>query len=617
MLFLSTEFVELAIVSLILLTLVCHFKSGIFRDQNLFLVSAGLSLAILGLLLHFLYITPFKSVLVDLLGEWLASYLGTILYIPCGILLLWGMHSWFAGVIQISREIKRRKKAEDELEASNEMIAQVLNSSSQGILLLDSDYKVKLTNKRLLELLDLPEHLGQPGTHYRELVQNMVETGEYGVGAGETAKVYRQWIELLNSQHFFHFQRTRPSGIILDIEARWIPNMGLLATYTDITKQAKAELELTKSEEKFRDFTDTASDWMWEVSPDYRLTYISELGQKLSGRSLEEILGTRLEKLLEFFEGRDEWEMLIEASRQEESFSDFQTLYIHPDKSRRHYSLSGKPIYNTGGEFIGYRGIGRDITARKQVEEQLQQSQKMEAIGRLTGGIAHDFNNLLAVLLGNTELLRETLAKEEGLSNTLLDNLERATLRGAELTQQLLSYSRKQQLRPTTVDLAEDLSDIVSLIGRSLGEDIKIDVTYQDGLWPAHTDPGQLQNAILNLANNARDAMPNGGKLQIFVQNHQQQAVPKKECCDFPAGDYVAVSVKDTGCGIPAEIVEKIFEPFFTTKEVGKGTGLGLSMVFGFAKQSGGHVCIESSVGEGTEVILFLPRAVETKRLSA
>jgi len=615
--FLSTEFVELAIVSLILLTLVYHFKSDIFRDLNLILVSSGLFLAICGLTLHFLNTTSFQSVLIGFLGPWLAAHLGTLFYIPCGVLLLWGLKNWFAGVIQINHEIKKRKKAENELEASNEMIAQVLNSSSQGILLLDSDYKVKLTNKRLLELLDLPEHLGEPGTHYQDLLQIMVTTGEYGVDIEDTATVYHQWIELLNNQHSIHFQRTRPNGIILDIEARWVPNTGLLATYTDITKQAKAELELIKSEEKFRDFTDTASDWMWEVSPDYRLTYISELGIKLSGYPIEKIVNRPLEELLEVFEGQEEWRMLINTSKSEESFSDFQTIYLHPDGGRRHYSLSGKPVYNSGGVFTGYRGIGRDVTARKQVEEQLQQSQKMEAIGRLTGGIAHDFNNLLAVLLGNTELLRETIAKEAGLSNTLLDNLERATLRGAELTQQLLSYSRKQQLRPTTVDLAEDLSDIVSLIGRSLGEDIKIDVTYQDELWFAHTDPGQLQNAILNLANNARDAMPNGGKLQIFVQNHLQQAIPTKECCNFPAGDYVAVSVKDTGCGIPPEIVEKIFEPFFTTKEVGKGTGLGLSMVFGFAKQSGGHICIESSVGEGTEVILFLPRAMETKRLTA
>ncbi len=616
MAYFSTELAELAIVVAVLITLLLQFRKDVITDVNLLMFTAGLSLAIVSLFFHYLLSTPLKLQFEALAGKNLAHLSSAILYAPASILIIWGLKRWFASVIDNRTEIRQRRNTELLLAETNELIAQVLDSSHQGILLIDSDYSVQLTNGRFHELLEVPAHLGKPGTTYRQLIDHLIANEEYSSQDADT--IYATWVELMKSSPYLHFQRIRPNGTILDIEVRSIDGIGLLATYTDVTKQAIAEMELVKNREKFRDFTETASDWMWEMDQHMTISYVSELGMKLSGRAPEEVIGYPFEKLSEVFEGTENWHTLIEDPENYESFKDLQTVYILPDKTRRHFSVSGKPIFNHSGEFVGYRGVGRDITSRKQVEEQLQQAQKMEAIGRLTGGIAHDFNNLLAVLLGNTELMRDILPDGSDNLVPLLDNLERATMRGAELTQQLLSYSRKQRLQPTNVDLREGLSGIVSLIGRSLGEDIEITVRHPQSLWPAHTDPGQLENAILNLANNARDAMPNGGSLLIETRNHIQGSENhERDCCDFPAGSYVSVSVTDTGEGIESEIIEKIFEPFFTTKEIGKGTGLGLSMVFGFAKQSNGHVCIDSKPGSGTCVTLFLPRAIAQKRLSA
>ncbi len=616
MAYFSTELAELAIITAILFTLLLHFRKDVFHDLNLFLVASGLALAIIGLIFHYIMSTPLRPEFEALVGEIPARFSSVVFYAPASVNIIWGLKRWFVGVIDNRAEIRRRRNAEQLLAETNELIAQVLDSSHQGILLIDSEYKVQLTNGRFHELLEVPVNLGSVGTTYRQLINHLVKNGEYS--SEDTDTVYQEWVQLLKDTPYLHFQRTRPNGTILDIEARWIDGSGLLATYTDVTKQAIAEMELMKNREMFRDFTETASDWMWEMDQKMTISYVSELGMQLSGRPPEEVIGYPFEKLSDVFEGTENWYTLIEDPDNYESFKDLHTVYILPDGTRRHFSVSGKPIFNHSEEFVGYRGVGRDITSRKQVEEQLQQAQKMEAIGRLTGGIAHDFNNLLAVLLGNTELMRDVLPENSENLVPLLDNLERATMRGAELTQQLLSYSRKQRLQPTNVDLREGLSGIVSLIGRSLGEDIDITVRHPEGLWPAHTDPGQLENAILNLANNARDAMPSGGSLLIETHNHiQGSGDHEHDCCDFPAGNYVSVSVTDTGEGIESDILEKIFEPFFTTKEIGKGTGLGLSMVFGFAKQSNGHVCIDSKPGNGTCVTLFLPRAVLQKRLSA
>lgn len=250
-----------------------------------------------------------------------------------------------------------------------------------------------------------------------------------------------------------------------------------------------------------------------------------------------------------------------------------------------------------------------DMTKRAESEALLRDAQKMQAIGQLTGGIAHDFNNLLTVIMGNLELARARVEAQHPLAT----NIERAlwaAQRGGTLTGQLLAFARKQPLTPAPIDLSSTLPDMVPLLRRTLGEHIDVRFVDSAGLWPAMADPAQLESAVLNLALNARDAMPGGGRLTIELANKVLDRDYARRHTEVVAGDYVMVAVSDTGHGMTADIVARVFEPFFTTKTEGRGTGLGLPMVFGFVKQSGGHIKIYSEPGEGTAVKIYLPRAV-------
>ncbi len=250
-----------------------------------------------------------------------------------------------------------------------------------------------------------------------------------------------------------------------------------------------------------------------------------------------------------------------------------------------------------------------DMTRRAQAEAVLRESQKMQAIGQLTGGIAHDFNNLLTVILGNLELARGKL-EGGGALQTRLERAAWAAQRGATLTGQLLSFARKQALAPVAIDLAAAMPDLVPLLRRTLGEAIEIRYVETAGLWPAMADPAQLESAVLNLALNARDAMPEGGKLTIELANKVLDEEYAAHNAEVRPGDYAMVAVSDTGQGMTPEVAARVFEPFFTTKPDGRGTGLGLAMVFGFVKQSGGHAKVYSEPGHGTTMRLYLPRAV-------
>jgi signal transduction histidine kinase/CheY-like chemotaxis protein len=256
-----------------------------------------------------------------------------------------------------------------------------------------------------------------------------------------------------------------------------------------------------------------------------------------------------------------------------------------------------------------------DMTQRVQSEAVLRESQKMQAIGQLTGGIAHDFNNLLTVIQGNLELARIKLEPQ----NPLVSHIERslwAAQRGGALTGQLLAFARKQALAPAPIDLSAALPDLVPLLRRTLGEHIDVRFVDSAGLWPAMADAAHLESAVLNLALNARDAMPGGGRLTIELANKVLDEQYARAHSEVVPGDYVMVAVSDTGHGMTPEVAARVFEPFFTTKSDGRGTGLGLAMVFGFVKQSGGHVKIYSEPGEGTSVKMYLPRALATAKPS-
>jgi PAS domain S-box-containing protein len=252
--------------------------------------------------------------------------------------------------------------------------------------------------------------------------------------------------------------------------------------------------------------------------------------------------------------------------------------------------------------------IGRDMTERIQLESQLRQAQKMEAVGQLTGGIAHDFNNILTTIISTAELLGDEVAGNPRLAD-MVEGIDEAAERGAQLVRRLLAFARKQPLAAHALDLNEVVTRMVAILRRVLGEDIAVTAALADSLWPVCADPSQLDDAILNLAVNARDAMPKGGQLVIETANAQLDALYAAQNVDAVPGDYVTLTVTDSGTGMAPEVIERAFEPFFTTKDVGHGTGLGLSMVYGFVTQSRGHVKIYSEIGHGTSIKLYLPRA--------
>lgn len=269
----------------------------------------------------------------------------------------------------------------------------------------------------------------------------------------------------------------------------------------------------------------------------------------------------------------------------------------------------GIPVNGVRGQVIGIQGAFQDISEQVETEQQLGRVQRLESIGQLTGGIAHDFNNILTVILGNAELLVEELA-DDNLS-ALADMIRDSAERGARLTHQLLAFARRQTLHPQTVRLSRLLDGIHDMLDRSVGEDVTLIRSTGKSLWPCRLDTAQLENAVLNLVINARDAMPRGGTLEITTENLRCEPDTPPPMPGMPCGDYVCLSARDTGKGIPRENMERLFEPFFTTKPKGRGTGLGLPMIYGFVKQSSGFIAIDSEPDRGTRVTLYFPRSAE------
>jgi PAS domain S-box-containing protein len=281
---------------------------------------------------------------------------------------------------------------------------------------------------------------------------------------------------------------------------------------------------------------------------------------------------------------------------------------VRKDGNRFWASVVIDSIYNESGAHIGFAKVTRDLTERRMIEEQLRQSQKMEAIGQLTGGVAHDFNNLLTVIVGNLETIWRHAPTDDGKLRRALDQVTRGAQRAVTLTQQLLAFSRRQPLNPKPTDINRLVAGMSDLVRRTIGENIAVETVLAGGLWRVAIDAHQLESALLNLAVNARDAMPEGGKLTIETANAHLDDGYADKYPELTPGQYVVLCVTDTGTGMTADVIARAFEPFYTTKPIGQGTGLGLSQVYGFVKQSGGHVKLYSEAGEGTTVKIYLPR---------
>ena len=338
---------------------------------------------------------------------------------------------------------------------------------------------------------------------------------------------------------------------------------------------------------------------------------INKAGETLLGRSRSEILGKTDADLLPATEAEQflQDSQAAAAAGQPRIFPD---RHLTNPTGVRTVESRKVPIGNGSGAPL-VLGIVRDVTNSRSMEEQLRQLQRMDAIGQLTGGVAHDFNNLLAIIHGNSEVLRDRIDGDAD-SLEMVDDVLGAAERGAELVRRLLAFARMQHLAPEPIDLQVRLQKILGLLQRSLGENVKVRINPAPQLWPAIVDATQVDDAMVNLAINARDAMPDGGTLTIETQNVTLDEDYAAQHLEVAAGDYVLLAVSDTGTGMAPDVVAHAFEPFFTTKAEGKGTGLGLSQVFGWVKQSGGHIKIYSELGHGTTFKLYLPRA---KSLSA
>lgn len=286
---------------------------------------------------------------------------------------------------------------------------------------------------------------------------------------------------------------------------------------------------------------------------------------------------------------------------------------IHPDGSVRWVLSRGHTYFNNAGQAVRRTGVGIEMTAQRLLEQQLRQSQKMEAVGQLTGGLAHDFNNLLTGIIGSLEMIRLRVAQNRADEmDRYLDAAQGASRRAAALTHRLLAFSRRQTLEPSATDVNRLVAGMLELIRSTIGPSIDVQVYNEADLWLTQVDPNQLENALLNLCINARDAMAAGGSLIIRTGNCILQAKAAAEH-DLPVGEYLTLSVSDTGSGMSSDVIAHAFDPFFTTKPMGEGTGLGLSMIYGFVRQSGGSVQIQSVIGMGTTMTLYLPRSrVET-----
>ena len=389
-----------------------------------------------------------------------------------------------------------------------------------------------------------------------------------------------------------------------------------LVVVHDISARKRVEQALNESESRFRNIADSIPGLVWVDDPSGETVFVNSQWLAYTGRKLEDEIGDGWQQVVH----PDDLDSAVSAIRRAgEATRAYEAEY----RLRRHDGVyrwfldTGSPRFSPDGSFLGFIGILLDLTERRRLETELRQAQKMQAIGQLTGGIAHDFNNLLCIILGTTELLAEETGDDARL-NRLLQITREAADRGAGLVRRLLGFSRFQPRQLEIVDINELVRDMEQLLLRTLGEDIEVVLSLQQGLFPVRTDREQLETALLNLAINARDAMAAGGRLLIETRNLASTCDGDGGMPGAAAGDCAAIAVIDDGIGMSAEVAARAFEPFFTTKEAGRGSGLGLSMVYGFVAQSGGQVGLESEPGRGARVEIRLPRAAaETWPLSA
>jgi PAS domain S-box-containing protein len=502
------------------------------------------------------------------------------------------------------REAENRRahrETEAELRESEAEYRRLLETTNEGVWVLDTEMRTTCVNRRLAEMLQVQpeEMMGRSALDFLD----------------EDARldVEQRWprrVEGVKEQYDLRIRRADGTDLwtivcatpIFDKQNKFV---GALSMITDITERKRAEEQLRESEERYRDTVENARDIIYTQDLKGNYTSVNKAGEQITGYTREEVCTMNVSQTVapDFLEKARNM-LARKLNENEETVYD---LEIIAKDGRRIAVEVNTRLLCRDGIAVGVEGIARDITERKHLEAQLRQSQKMEAVGRLAGGIAHDFNNLLTVINGYSELALQRLQPGDALARNL-EEIKRAGDRAASLTRQLLAFSRKQVLQPKVLDLNVLVSDLEKMLRRVIGEDVDLRTVLKPKLGRVDADPGQIEQVIMNLVVNARDAMPDGGQLTIETENaYLTEEYARQHIFTGKPGPYVMLAVSDNGSGMNDETKARLFEPFFTTKDQGKGTGLGLSTVYGIVKQSMGYIWVYSETGLGTTFKVYLP----------
>ncbi len=507
--------------------------------------------------------------------------------------------------ISIIQDIRQRKAVEEALLQREQQLRLIADNVPMVIIYYDHDLRYRFANQTTAAWYGMP-------------LEQIVGRKVADVLPPASFDRLKPYIldALAGRPSRFADKLTYPDGRERQVEFVYSPHLaedgsvlGAIVVVSDVGERVDMMHALQRRERELRTIAEHFPGLIGYCDSSFTLRFINQTGASWYGRRAEEVIGRPIAAFLppshlEPYKRLLEHVLKGNPVRREMSFT-------YPDGAIRLVELIHMP---DRADDAGIRGVFTfvfDLTERRQVEEQLRQVQKIEAVGQLTGGIAHDFNNLLGVIVGNLDLLAQQLNDPRAREWT--ERAIAAAERGAALTQRLLAFSRRQSLRPQPIDANDLIAESANLLRRTLGEAVSVDTHPATGLWPCMVDAPQLESALLNLAINARDAMPDGGRIGIETANAMIDAEDAAQNRDATPGEYVRITVSDTGIGMTPEVASRAFDPFFTTKPVGRGTGLGLSMVYGFVRQSGGHVRIDTEPGRGTSVSLYLPRAAQAR----
>ena len=519
----------------------------------------------------------------------------------------------FTGYRGIGRDISEQIEAEQELERAKEraeqaetLLRDAVDSISEGLVIFDQDDRLVMHNEAYRRIYADASDILRPGVRFEDLLRHIIRQGSNVEARGREEAWLAERMQL-HREACGSGENLRPDGSCYLTIDRRMKNGGIAGLRINITALKQAQAALRASEERLDRAQAIAGLGSWELDvATGRYVWSKEL-YRLRGLDPQTFQPT-VESVCRYRHPDDyamtrDWMDRLMAGEEQNAL---ESRFVRPDGEVRVLRVEGRPVRDADGVVRRIAGTMQDVTERRLIERQLAQAQKMEAIGNLTGGMAHDFNNVLGVVIGNLDLLRRLVGNDGAATELCGEALDGAT-RCADLIRRLLAFARRQSLHPERTDVNAMVGEVARLLGRVLGEDIALNLHLDAGLLPVMADPAQLEAALVNFATNARDAMPQGGRLDITTSSATLDVGYAAMHPDVTPGPYVCIEISDTGCGIPPEIIGRIFEPFFTTKAPGKGTGLGLAMAFGFVKQSGGHLAVYSEPGLGTTFRLYLP----------